>query len=183
MNSNNVRFQCNIENNIKVEIESYKAKDQQLGSVLIDMLEAYRAKHKLENMFSGDIEKVCEIKKFTFEQLAVEAFRDYIKKFKNAQKKGFTGHEKSVIADKRIAEVVDAIIDHNNNAEDTKDIIYINHSSILNWLRKSEQSLINPDVINRYLRLHHDSLKFHHEKLGINPSHNRDVFIIKKFKK
>lgn len=181
--SNNVRFQCNTVSDIKEEIESYKAKDQQLGSVLIDMLEAYRTKHKLENIFSGDIEKVCEIKKFTFEQLAVEAFRDYIKKFKNAQKNGRTSHKLSVIADKRITEVVDSIIEHNNNAKDTIDIIYINHSAILNWLRKSEQTLINPHVINRYLRLHQYSLKSHHEKLGISPSHNRDVFILKKFKK
>ena len=178
----NIRFQCNIENNIKEEIESYKAKDQQLGSVLIGMLEAYRTKHKLENMFSGDIEKVCEIKNFSFEQLTIEAFRDYIQKIKNADKKGLTSHSKSVIADRRIVEVVDAIIEHNNNAEDTSDIIYINHSSILNWLRKNEQTLINPNVINRYLRLYQDSLKTHHEKLRVSPSHNRDVFLSKKLK-
>ena len=179
----NVRFQCNIENNIKEEIESYKAKDQHLGSLLTDMLDVYRTKRMLEKNFKGDLEKVCEIKKFTFEQLAVEAFRDYIKKFKNAQKNGLTSHKNSVEADKRIAGVIEAMITHNNKAESVEDVIYINHSSILGWLRKNGQTLINPNVINRYLRLYQDYLKSHHAKFNIDPSHNRDVYILKRFKK
>lgn len=166
-----------VSKSIKNDFDSYLTKEKTPSIFLRELLDNYKNISSLKN-----IDKVCDIKKLSLNQVVGEALVEYIIKALKADKQGLTGHTKSMKADKHIAEIVEKIIDSNNKAEDSKDIIYINQTSIVKWLRNRQLPLVNFAVIKRYLRLNADYLEEHHNKLGISSSHNRELFLKKRFK-
>lgn len=181
--SESVKLQCKVSKSTKEEFDSYITKERTAGNFVSELLENYKNIYSLKTNYSENLNKVCRIKRLNFNQVIGEALVEYITKALKADKQGLTGHTKSMKADKHIAEIVEKIIDNNNKAKDSKDIIYINQTSIVNWLRNNQMPLVNFAVIKRYLRLNVDYLEEHHRKLNITPSHNRDLFINKRFKK
>jgi hypothetical protein len=176
------RIQVNVDSLIKKDFDSLKSDFKTGHDFIKDLLYVYSLNRNLKSFDSDKLMKVAEIKGLSMYQVIQEALIDYTKKVLKADKKGFKTHSKSLKADEAIDTIVKNMMNHNDkNIKDRLNQIFINQTAIYKWINDHKLSLINIEVIKRYLRLHSVFIKEHHEKHDLLSSHNRQSFIKKRF--
>lgn len=164
---------------VKTDFNNAKGKTTS-EEFITELLQCYNLNQTLKSFENEKLKQVRMIKNLTNSQIIQEALIDYINKVFKADKKGLTGHLKSTKADEYIDKIIKDIIIHNEN-NDKNNQIYINQSAIYKWIVQHQLSLVNVNVIKRYLRLHKNLLNEHHLKYNLTILHNRQAFIKRRF--
>ena len=169
--------------------DEYLSKDPKLHNKdFIEYILTLIGNDKMIHNYSKDIELISKIQGLPVARVCEEAIASYIKKIKNADKKGLTNNIKIVESDNLMNEVLKAIMAYNDNNEHLYRI-FINQTSVAKFAADAEKmksANLNPhkfakNVIVRGLKNNNDIINEHHKKHELDVSHNIKAYAAKRF--